>query len=60
MANKKDIINKITKFGELTPVGDGNSLYEIESIRTLVYIRYSSVREVVRKKKEITLKVFLV
>jgi hypothetical protein len=43
----QNIINKIeTKFGKLKKVGDSNSLYEISSISTLIYFRYSKVSKV--------------
>jgi hypothetical protein len=43
----KNIINKIeTDFGKLKKVGNGNSLYEITIINTLVYFRYSKVSKV--------------
>jgi len=43
----QNIINKIeSDFGKLKKVGNGNSLYEVSSISSLIYFRYSKVTTV--------------
>jgi hypothetical protein len=43
----QNIISKIEKdFGKLKKVGNGNSLYEISSINTFIYFRYSKISNV--------------
>jgi len=43
----QDIIEKIkTDFGSLKKIGDGHSLYEISSIDTVIYFRYSKITPV--------------
>jgi hypothetical protein len=43
----QNIIEKIkTDFGSLKRVGDGNSLFEVSSINTLIYFRYSKITPV--------------
>jgi hypothetical protein len=43
----QSIINKIeSDFGKLKKIGNGNSLYEISSINTLIYFRYSKVSKI--------------